>query len=125
MVVIAFVLAQGKLSMGGNSPQHTDPNVPTDAPPLLLMDANSRALARIGEAANHLYCVGASCLDTNTSGWPGWTFVFANTNRGQWSAKVYFWGEAFVQNRRREKSSKKPRWVLRTLPAPDARTPQI
>ena len=85
-----LLLAQGR--SGSNQIVHSqfrsyDPGTP---PPLSLPEAYGLALAHLGAATNHQYCVAASCLENTNNYVTGWGFMFATTNRECGLVFVYF-----------------------------------
>ena len=96
VVTTGVLVVQGTVTSGGrrwSSFQTYDGKTP---PPLLLPEAYTRALSRIGEATNRFYCVTASCLETTNNGFTGWTFWFSNTNAQRPHVDVFFDREVLI-----------------------------
>jgi hypothetical protein len=94
--IAAGLLAQSIVGNGWAryaQPQSYDPKTP---PPLALPEAYALALSNLAKtpgATNRFHCISASCVEmSNTNGWTGWTFWFANTNGDRASLWVFFDG---------------------------------
>ena len=99
---IVSVLPQGQVF--GRRPRSLwETNTPL---PLTVTEAHSLAIANLGLATNHFYCVTASCGEL-TNGWfggwsprvQGWTFSFADTNGRRASVCVSFDKQVSVDDR--------------------------
>jgi hypothetical protein len=80
LVTIAFGQGQLTVGKGGNHWQRFWGWTPKQPPPLSLPESYSLALARMGSATNRFFCVAASSLEMTNHYFPGWAFVFSNTN---------------------------------------------
>jgi hypothetical protein len=111
MLFTATILAQVETKgFYGVSTHESQPVPPpyggSSPPPLVLSEAYTKALAALGDATNHFYCLSATCLNplpsiSGTVGGfdKGWMFEFANTNGAFKRVHVFFdKGVAWVGN---------------------------
>ncbi len=82
-----LLIAQGLVTSAW-SPKSYDPR--TGPPPLSLPEAYAAVANYLGTATNQLYCLTASCLETNYGSITGWVFEFSNTNRETARLQVFF-----------------------------------
>lgn len=90
--IATVVFGQGQLTVGkgGNHWQQYWGWTPKQPPPLSLPEGYALAIGHIGGATNRFFCVGASSLEMTNYYFPGWAFVFSNTNGQRARVEISF-----------------------------------